>query len=369
MKPFLLLAVVLWLTGCGAATPPPELTWQQALQQSAQHFKTHYIAPSGQVPSQTFGGAISEGQSYAMLIALRTNDPATFERVWRWTDQHLRLANSPLFGWHRKADGTLEPYVASDADQDIADALLLAAQRWQRPDYHQAALPIIQALWQANVRRIQGHYYWLPGTWPPFEQPGLTTLNPSYFAPSVYRRFAQADPAHPWAQLAEDVTETLSACSQLTPHHLPPNWCGVTPAGRIVFSDVQGPQARHFGYDAFRVFWRMAEAARDGDAKAMAYLKRTRHLLNTPPPLPEGFDEQGRPVHPGPSGFTHAAVVAQAAALGQAPQALFTRYLAPLFKNGAWHPNDNYYLQAVIWLNLSTLCPDLTCSTNNLPPG
>ncbi len=91
----------------------------------------------------------SEGQSYTMLRAVWMSDKTTFDKAWEWTQEQLEREDG-LFAWRwgEKADGTygvLEDVggqnAASDADTDIALALLMAAGRWQprllavRPDW------------------------------------------------------------------------------------------------------------------------------------------------------------------------------------------------------------------------------------------
>ena len=84
----------------------------------------------------------SEGQSYTMLRAVWVGDKPTFDGAWGWTRTNLARPNDHLFSWlyGKKADGTYGILTdqggnntASDADSDIALALVMAYSRWQDP--------------------------------------------------------------------------------------------------------------------------------------------------------------------------------------------------------------------------------------------
>ena len=263
--------------------------------------------------------------------------------------------------------GLIETETATDADQDIAYALLLAGEQWHRPDYTQAAKAIIADLWTTSVQEVRGKYYLSPGTWEGFHDPQALTINPSYMAPYVYRRFARADTQHAvgWLALAQNVYPTLNACTALITPKLPPNWCAVElKTGEITFSDAQGDGARDFGYDAFRVFWRMAMDAQldnsGGSGAARRYLAEHSALHqywqqhNT---LPEGFAADGTPHPTSPSGFTLSALLSQQHVVAPQQDALmYRRLLKPDYnRQGYWFNDYNDYLHSVIWLHVYTL--------------
>ena len=79
----------------------------------------------------------SEGQSYTMMRAVWQSDRATFDKSWEWTQEQLQREDN-LFAWKwgLKPDGTYGiltdqggQNTASDADSDIAVALLMAANK------------------------------------------------------------------------------------------------------------------------------------------------------------------------------------------------------------------------------------------------
>lgn len=351
------------------AAPPPSSAQglERTLQQSWQFYKNRFMVNGERVESEYYQGTITEGQSYALLKAAWMNDPETFEKTWNWTRTHMRRPEDHLFGWRwglspRGEWELLEMENAADADQDIAYALLLAGEQWNRPDYLDEAKGIIRDLWRLNVQNLNGKYYLLPGTWEGFRQEYLT-VNPSYFAPYIYRKFAAYDPPHAsgWQALANEVYATLETCSNLTANGLPPNWCAIQwQDNGIAFSDKQGPGSRDFSYDAFRVFWRMAMDAALGGAESKRYLKRHAYLLthwqkhNT---LPEGFSPNGHPLGSQPSGFALSAALAQSHILSSADDAtLYQKMLQPYYHSeGYWFNAHNDFLHSVIWLHLYTV--------------
>lgn len=76
----------------------------------------------------------SEGISYAMMIAVQMNRRPEFDRLYRWARKHMYHTTGPrrgYFAWQCAFDGrVLDPGSASDGEEWIATALLLAAERW-----------------------------------------------------------------------------------------------------------------------------------------------------------------------------------------------------------------------------------------------
>ena len=132
---------------------PQEIALDQLLEQSWQGYKKRFIQQDGRVIDHKAGGiSTSEGQSYALLRAVWMNDPQTFNQVWSWTQNNLQVRGDHLFAWKWGQQSTKSPgangpkapegpakwgpidsTAASDADQDIALALLMAHRKWQDP--------------------------------------------------------------------------------------------------------------------------------------------------------------------------------------------------------------------------------------------
>lgn len=375
----------------------------QQLHESWAYYKTKFMTDqTTHVVSNNYGGTITEGQSYALLKALWMNEPQTFNGIWQWTKVNMARPNDRLLGWRwsdgapgwdgrdTKPRGLIEAENATDADQDIAYALLLAGEKWKRSDYTEDGLAMARDIWRLNVQQVQGRYYLVPGTWEGFREGGRLTVNPSYFAPYVYQTFAQADTEHAtgWKQLANDIYDTLEACSRLTRPGLPPNWCAISLENEpsksrhrsalpeMVFSDLQGAGSRDFSYDAFRVYWRMGMDARlsplPGRAKALTYLKRHPFLFRywlKKHYAPEGFTADGHPRDTSHSGFAAGPVLVLNHAMhmtmknkpltnAQAWQErqLYDAVLGKAYHSeGYWFNDYNDFLHSVIWLHLYAL--------------
>ncbi len=96
---------------------------------STERFFAGYVGADGRAPRSDQGGdTVSEGQAYAMVLAVAAGDAGRFAAVWSWTQQHLQRADG-LLAW-RWSDGQVVGGTASDADLDAAAALALAADRF-----------------------------------------------------------------------------------------------------------------------------------------------------------------------------------------------------------------------------------------------
>jgi endo-1,4-beta-D-glucanase Y len=251
------------------------------LQEAWTGYKQGFIGPDGRVADPTRGGiTTSEGQSYALLRAVWMNDRATFDQVWHWTSANLLSRGDGDFAslW---GNGTVQDRnSASDADSDIALALLYAGTRFGASTYTDAGRAVLAGMWHADVVAIGGMNVLTAGNWASAQQSPGPVLNPSYFAPYAYRTFARADRGHPWLTLVDSTYTMLDRCTSATlggkvSAGLPPNWCAIDRATGQLVSFPQITGSDNYGYDAFRVMWRVAVDARwNGEQRARDYLSR-----------------------------------------------------------------------------------------------
>jgi endoglucanase len=215
----------------------------------------------------------SEGESYALLQATYMDDQQTFDEVWGWTQENLQVREDALFSWQwgtrsDQTQGVLDEDAATDADQDIALALLFAAQRWDAPEYQREALEIINAIWEQETATIDDRPVVVAGTWARgdgVEGSTQPVVNPSYFAPYEYRIFAEVDPNHEWMNLVDSSYEVLAQI-QADPEFggeagLVPNWVALdAETGALLPADEDevGTPPMQFSFDASRVPWRLA---------------------------------------------------------------------------------------------------------------
>ncbi len=223
------------------------------------------------VDKQSGNITTSEGQSYTMLRAVWQSDQATFDKAWGWTKQQLQRSDS-LFAWKwgMKSDKSYGVLVdqggqntASDADSDIALALLMAAARWQQQKYLDEARSIITSLWKNEVIMVGGRPYLASNN---LEKDSRTDaiINPSYLSPYAYRIFAQVDTSHDWVKLVDSSYDLISRAideplNVTASAGLVPDWIAMNKqTGAISAVVANNALTTNFGYDAMRITWRLA---------------------------------------------------------------------------------------------------------------
>src|SRR5690606_36098459 len=141
------------------------------------------------------GSTVSEGIAYGMLIAVYMNDQHLFDELWKYEQLYLTL--NGLMHWYIGAEGNvLGEGAASDADEDMAWALIMADRQWGgggtlSGTYIDIARDLIDKIWQHEI--IDGKMLRPGDGWG-----GWSDANPSYFAPSYYRTFAEVSGNAGW---------------------------------------------------------------------------------------------------------------------------------------------------------------------------
>jgi endoglucanase len=264
-------------------TPNGELV--SVLQQAWAGYKQTFVQPDGRVIDPTRSGiTTSEGQSYALLRAVWMGDRTSFDTVWRWTAANLQVRGDGLFASLWGGGSVQDHNTATDADSDIALSLLYAGRRFGDQGYVTSAHAVLAGMWQSDVVAIDGMNVLTAGNWASAQQSPGPVINPSYFAPYAYRSFAHADPGHPWMTLVDSSYTMLDRCTGATldgtvSAGIPPNWCAISRSTSQVVSFPQIQAADSYGYDAFRVMWRVAvDAVWNKEPRARTYLMRNDFL-------------------------------------------------------------------------------------------
>jgi endoglucanase len=243
------------------------------LQESWNSFRDRFVQKDGRVLDfYLHNASTSEGQAYGMLRAVWLNDKEAFDRLWLWTRNNLQVRpQNNLFAWKwgpvkgKKAWGPQDDIAATDADQDIALALLMAQKRWNDYAYHTEALKIIKHIWRDEVVQTPAvGPVLMPGDWHAHKarKAGeLLLLNPSYFAPYAYRVFAQVDKKHPWNEVAKSSYIVLQKSLNLGSTPIISDWLWLDPlSGQVSAINKMHPHPnKHsvYGYEAFRAPWRV----------------------------------------------------------------------------------------------------------------
>lgn len=239
MKRVAAIIVLLALAGCGS--------------ESEASFLDRYVEDDGRVVRHDQGGdTVSEGQAYAMLLAVAERDEESFGRVWTWTREHLQREDG-LLSWRWADDRVADPQPAADADLDAARALLLAAERFAEPRYAAEGRAIGRAI--AEHETASGVL--VAGPW----ARERAIVNPSYWSPRAYEMLGLDELAASSRQLTAALTESS----------LPPDWATAGPWGADATGPPEGGEPG-YSYDAVRVPIRLAESCHPADRELAARL-------------------------------------------------------------------------------------------------
>ncbi len=236
-------------------------------------YKKYYWDPNvgRTVDTQRGGITTSEGQSYTMLRAVWQDDKPVFDKTWGFTRDILRRKQDNLFSWlyGKQQNGSYGiltnqggQNTATDADTDIATALVFASVRWQDPTYMEEAKKIIQDIWSQEVVYINGTPYITADNIEKNSPTGVL-VNPSYYAPYSYRLFAKIDPTHDWNSVINssyDVLDKVSSSSidKKSSSGLPPDWIVIDRKTGQIKAAPNDTLTTNYSYDAMRTPFRLA---------------------------------------------------------------------------------------------------------------
>lgn len=361
------------------STPPPETALAPAatsdiLTQSWEAYKQRFIQTDGRVIDREANDrTVSEGQAYAMLRAVLMDDPATFDLTLNWAENNLQRQNAEgqpsdslwAWKWGRTSQGNWEivdANFASDADLDAITALILAARRWNRPDYLTLAQTKLKDLWELSTLRVPAtsQRYFLPGPVEAFLQPDRLTLNPSYLAPYAFRLFAQVDQGRDWLSLIDSSYEVLNDAADLSAAGLPSDWVVLNlETRRLEATPANLPLPSVYSFDAYRVWWRVAlDAIWFDEPRATAFLETHLQPLQAKwqadQKIPARIDLQGEAIVPYESTAQYAMLYAAFSIVDPAIAAeIQQQKLIPTYQNGFWDSDVAYYTQNLSWFGLA----------------
>lgn len=261
LRPATLLALVATLLACGGGGPSRGRAARARDADELSALWSYYryaFVEAGRVAARDEGDiTTSEGQSYALLRAVWAGDRATFGEVWRWTREHLQVRRGDrLLAWKWKG-AVVDENAATDADVDVALALVLAARRFSDPGYQREALAILDDVWRLETVEAGGRRWPTAGNWAAAER--VPTLHVGYLAPHAYQVFAAVDPRHPWKDLVASAYDVLHFIYLEQGLALPPEKLWLDRAtGRLLLEHPRTRERAAFGYDAVPLFWRVA---------------------------------------------------------------------------------------------------------------
>lgn len=254
---------------------------------SWNYYKNIFISDDGRVIDYQRGSVTtSEGQSYAMRRALMMRDKKTFDKSYNWVKNNLQHNNDKLFAWlwGPKEIGTggeikytvIDQNGATDADIEIAVALVLASKIWKQESYMNDALAIINDIWKKETIVIKGKRILVAGFNQKMDK--YVEVNPSYFMPIGFRIFAEVDEKHNWQLLVNSSYMLVNLCIDNIKSGLPPDSFYVDKVtGQIILVDGKSD----FSYDAVRVFYRFyIDYLLTEDSRAEKLLSKSKFFID-----------------------------------------------------------------------------------------
>jgi endo-1,4-beta-D-glucanase Y len=245
------------------------------------NWKTKFYQGGRVIRPDVGNDTVSEGIAYGMLIGVYMNDRPMFDTLWAFAQMHLD--GNGLMDWNLGSGGNVVGGgSATDADEDMAWALLMAGAQWGG-SYNAAAITLINNIWNHEVE--PGSNILKPGD----NFGGANQTNPSYFAPSYYRVFAKVT-SNNWMAVVESSYSILGLASGSS--GLVPNWANSSGAGvNGPGNDVNGP---YFGYDACRTPWRIAlDYCENAEPRAKAYMDKIVAFYASKAPIALGTIRDG----------------------------------------------------------------------------
>lgn len=235
----------------------------------ATDFLDAYVDDDGRVVRRDQGGdTVSEGQAYGMLVALVADDQDRFDAIWAWTQDNLGRDDG-LFSWRWQDGQVVDPSSASDAEVDVARALVVAADVFDDPSYRAAGVAVGRALLDHETVEVPEGRLLVAGQWAT-EAP--YRFNPSYVSPATTSLLGEASGDPRWTELERGSRAAVEALVE--DGSLPPNWAEVDESGQVrtvPSPDGTGPQ---YGYDAARTLLRHAESCVAADREIAAAAAR-----------------------------------------------------------------------------------------------
>ncbi|WP_291040449.1 class F sortase, partial [Herbiconiux sp.] len=241
----------------------------------SEAFLAEWVDDDGRVVRRDQGDdTVSEGQAYGLLLAAAVGDEERFDAIWQWTQDEL-VRPDGLLAWQWADGAIVDDEPASDADLDAARALVVAGERFDRPELTEQGDELgAVILDELTVETALGRLL-LPGLWAAETEP--YAYNSSYASPVAFDILGRSSGDPRWAELAEGSRAATTAV--LAKSELPSNWSQVHADGTV--DALAGPSAAatvdaasttggvEYGYDAARLPIRYAESC-DPDDTALA---------------------------------------------------------------------------------------------------
>ena len=217
-------------------------------------YKKNFISHDGRVIDfQNKSISHSEGQGYVMLLSLISNDMETFQKIWEWTKNNLKVRKTDnLLAWkwgkHISGKWTILDYNnATDGDILVAYSLCLAYKNWGESQYLEEARKIIKDIKELLIIKNNEKFYLLPGYFG-FYKEDFIILNPSYYVLPAFKAFSDCEDKDFWNNFYEESLDFLLNLN-FGDFSLPADWVILKDGKSSIFSE----KYESFGIEAIRI--------------------------------------------------------------------------------------------------------------------
>jgi len=227
-------------TAIGTCTPATNAAkYSSAIAKAYATWTKNFVQNDHVIAPEQSGVVSSESMGYGMLIAAAMGDKAAFDKFYGYVKMNL---SGGLMTWKNGSQGS-----ATDADEDIAYALLMANQQWPAGGYKAGADSMISAIASSDIvgGKVTGGSMF------------QSVFNASYFAPAWYRSFGAS-----FSNVTTTTYGLVNANVSAPTAGIPTDWGNLsdgkpTASGSAnVTSEISDPSGA-MGYDAARVPWRL----------------------------------------------------------------------------------------------------------------
>ncbi len=252
----------------------------------------------------------SEGMSYGMFITALTGHEKTFEKLWNFSKRYLRNNDGPhkgYFSWQVSTTdfSMMDPGAAPDGEEYFAAALLIAAKKFNRDDFKQEAIELINDIMHKPYNELVGPMIDPEQKMVKFSPVlGNDFTDPSYHTIAFYRAFAEATGDNAWLEVAESSIKYLKKAA-----HFETGLCAD-------YSEYDGtpkampwfPESNCFSGDAWRValnlsldyaLFRGDEAEKNICERLLFFFESRRPYLSDYAVDGSDYPRQGRNATPG----------------------------------------------------------------------
>lgn len=251
-------------------------------------------------PDGVANSTVSEGIAYGMIIAVAMDDQPLFDGLWQYALAFMN-ANG-LMNWYIAPDGSKALGVggATDADEDMAWALVMAHRQWGgkgslKESYLSYAKRHIDRVYEFEVDHDKWPDMLIPGD----DWRGHNVFNPSYFAPHQYRIFGEVSGnVEGWQRVIdkgyEIVEASLNARNGNRENGLVPAWCDAEGTPVEAFPGAM----KNYQYDSARLPFRIGQDyAYHRDPRARAYLEKVSRFFTRigANQIVDGYELDGTP--------------------------------------------------------------------------